>query len=514
LKQSEAPGYSLLKSARWTVILSIALATADNFAEPDLWIHMLTGLTILRTGHIPRFDSYSYAAPNMPWHNHEWLSQVVLAFCFAHLGVFGLKLWKLLVSSVLIVALAIGLSASGAAARIQRLVLILTAVAISTQMQFRPQLFTFMMVSVVMASLAVEIYRGGAPLWILIPLFTLWANFHGGYIVGLGALGVATAVLLAQGFADTQRMKSARRIGLIAIGCAAATLINPFGIGLWSGVAHSVGDPLIRQIVNDWVPLPKLMLHMWRDDPRQLMQDLAPLFLFAAFVATVAIAPDLDDAPLVAVAAIFIAAGIYAARNVAPAVIALAIPLARHASLALDRGKTRTAQEVSAEPAPALLAVCAVMLALVGGTFSNRLATWKPVPTGALAFIKQHGLHGNMLCEFEWGSYVLWHMSDAFKVYIDPRGELVYTDKMEGDYARFFYGMNGAQSLLDAYPHDYVLMGVETKGCDLVRKDPRWHLLYSDQTAALFGRNALPGEPPVIGNVAGRDGKPSDTYYP
>ena len=514
MKQSEAPGYSLLKSARWTVILSIALATADNFAEPDLWIHMLTGLTILRTGHIPRFDSYSYAAPNMPWHNHEWLSQVVLAFCFAHLGVFGLKLWKLLVSSVLIVALAIGLSASGAAARIQRLMLILTAVAISTQMQFRPQLFTFMMVSVVMASLAVEIYRGGASLWILIPLFTLWANFHGGYIVGLGALGVATAVLFAQGLGDTARMKSARRIGLIAIGCAAATLINPFGIGLWSGVAHSVGDPLIRQIVNDWVPLPKLMLHMWRDDPRQLMQDLAPLFLFAAFVATVAIARDLDDAPLVAVAAIFIAAGIYAARNVAPAVIALAIPLARHASLALDRGKTRTAQEVSAEPAPALLAVCAVMLALVGGTFSNRLATWKPVPTGALAFIKQHGLHGNMLCEFEWGSYVLWHMSDAFKVYIDPRGELVYTDKMEGDYARFFYGMNGAQSLLDAYPHDYVLMGVETKGCDLVRKDPRWHLLYSDQTAALFGRNALPGEPPVIGNVAGRDGKPSDTYYP
>lgn len=514
MKQSEAPRYSLLKSARWTVILSIALATADNFAEPDLWIHMLTGMTILHTGHIPRFDSYSYAAPNMPWHNHEWLSQVVLALCFAHLGVFGLKLWKLLLSSVLIVALAIGLSASGAAARIQRLVLILTAVAISTQMQFRPQLFTFMMVSVVMASLAIEIYRGGAPLWILLPLFTLWANFHGGYIVGLGALGVSAAVLFLQGLNDAARMNSAWRIGLTTLGCAAATLINPFGIGLWTGVAHSVGDPLIRQIVNDWVPLPKLMLHMWRDDPRQLLQDLAPLLLFAAFFATVASAPDLDDAPLVAVAAIFIAAGIYAARNVAPAVIALAIPLARHASLAMDRGKERAGQEVGAEPAPALLAVCALMLALVGGTFSNRLATWKPVPTGALAFMKQHELHGNMLCQFEWGSYVLWHMNDAFKVYIDPRGELVYTDKMEGDYARFFYGMDGAQSLLDAYPHDYVLMGVDTKGADLVRKDPRWHLLYSDQTAALFGRIALPGEAPVIGNVAGRDGKPSDTYYP
>ena len=504
----------MLKSARWTVVLSIALATADNFAEPDLWIHMLTGLTILRTGHIPRFDTYSYAAANMPWHNHEWLSQVVLAFCFAHLGVFGLKLWKLLVSTVLIGALAIGLSASGAAARIQRLTLILTAVAISTQMQFRPQLFTFMMAAVVMASLAIEIYRGSAPLWILIPLFTLWANFHGGYIVGLGALGVAAGVAFLQGFADAARMRSAWRIGLVGLACAAATLINPFGIGLWTGVAHSVGDPLIRQIVNDWVPLTKLMLHMWRDDPRQLLQDLAPSFLFFAFVASVALTRDLDDAPLVAVALIFIGAGIYAARNVAPAVIALAIPLARHASLALEGGHARGQQEISAEPAPALLGVCAVMLALVGGTFSNRLATWKPVPMGALAYMQQHALHGNMLCQFEWGSYILWHMGDSFKVYIDPRGELVYTDKMEGDYARFFYGMDGAQSLLDASPHDYVLMGAQTRGADLVRKDPRWHLLYSDQTAVLFGHVPSPGEAPVIGNVAGRDGKPSDTYYP
>jgi hypothetical protein len=105
-------------------------------------------------------------------------------------------------------------------------------------------------------------------------------------------------------------------------------------------------------------------------------------------------------------------------------------------------------------------------------------------------------------------------MGDAFKVYIDPRGELVYTDKQEGDSARFFYGMEGSATLLDAYPHDYVLMGVHDKGADVVRADPRWHLLYSDQTAALFGRHAIPGEGPVAGNVAGVDGKIADTYFP
>ena len=142
--------YSLLSASRWTVILSIAIATADNFADPDLWVHMLTGQTILRTGHIPRFDTYSYSAAGLPWHNHEWLSQVALAFFYAHLGVFGLKLLKILCSTVIICALAIGISATGASGRVQRLTLILSAVALATQMQFRPQLFSFMLLSVMM----------------------------------------------------------------------------------------------------------------------------------------------------------------------------------------------------------------------------------------------------------------------------------------------------------------------------------------------------------------------------
>ncbi len=514
----KAPRYSLLSASPWTVVLSIALATADNFAEPDLWIHMLTGQTTLRTGHIPRFDTYSYSAVGAPWHNHEWLSQVALAFFYAHLGVFGLKLLKLICSSILIVALAIGISATGAAARVQRLTLILAAVAISTQMQFRPQLFTFMMIAVVMMALAIEVYRGRAILWPLIPMFTLWANFHGGYIVGLGAMGIAAAVMFVQGwFGGADRMTSAWRLALITVGCAAATIINPFGVGLWFGVAHSVGDPLIRQVIADWVPLPKMMLTLSRSAPVELLQYATPILLFAIFVAAVALAPDLNDAAMLAVATIFIGAAFYATRNVAIGVIAVAIPLARHASLALERG---AATGTDARPAdegdlPAvLLAICAITVALVGGTLSNRLKTWKPVPTGALAFMQQHKLHGNLLPQFEWGSYVLWHMGDAFKVYIDPRGELVYTDKQEGDYARFFYGMPGSEQLLDAYPHDYVLMGVHTKGADLVRKNLHWEVMYEDDTAVLFKRVPLNSPPPTMGAFVPSYGKPADTYFP
>ncbi len=92
-------------------------------------------------------------------------------------------------------------------------------------------------------------------------MFALWANFHGGYIVGLGAMGIAAAVMSVQGrLGDSGGMTSARRLALVTLGCAAATIINPFGVGLWTGVAHSVADPLIRQVIADWVPLPTMML--------------------------------------------------------------------------------------------------------------------------------------------------------------------------------------------------------------------------------------------------------------
>ncbi len=484
------------------MVLSIALATADNFADPDLWMHILTGNAILRTGHIPRFDTYSYSAAGMPWRNHEWLAQVALAVAYAHLGVFGLKLLKLMCASVTILALAIGISATRASSRILRLTLIFTAVALAPQMQFRPQLFTFMMLSVVMASIAIEVYRGGGLLWPLIPIFALWANLHGGYTIGLGAMIVAAAVLFIQGLGDARRMAFARRLALVTLGCAGATILNPFGLGLWTAVAHSVSDPLIRQIVNDWVPLPETMLTMWRESRPELLQYVVPILLFAGFIAAVAIAPGLGDAPLVTVAAIFIGGAFYATRNVALAVIALAIPLARHATAALE-----PTPAVSHGPPRSLLAISALLIALLGGTFSTRLKTWEPMPADAVAFMDRRGLHGDILNQYEWGPYLAWHVGNDSRLFIDPRCELVYPDRLIRQYATFFYGLEGADAVLDAFPHDFVLIGPRTKGYEVVTKDRRWRLIYSDPTAALFARAALPGAAPLGGQVA-------VTYFP
>src|SRR5690348_11262533 len=90
-KRPLSPNDSLLRISPAYVLLAIVLACAANFADPDLWIHVLVGQRIVRTGHIPLCDSYSYSALGLPWHNHEWLAQVVLGMSYRWLGVLGLK---------------------------------------------------------------------------------------------------------------------------------------------------------------------------------------------------------------------------------------------------------------------------------------------------------------------------------------------------------------------------------------------------------------------------------------
>src|SRR5205814_9542319 len=126
---------------------------------------ILLGRVILTTGHIPARDFYSYSAAGLLWRNHEWLAQVALALSYGAAGIVGLKLLKLLCAAVMMLALATGLSRTSSSAGIQRMVLLATAAGIMVQMQFRPQLFTFVLLTVELAVLAKEVYQGPARVW-------------------------------------------------------------------------------------------------------------------------------------------------------------------------------------------------------------------------------------------------------------------------------------------------------------------------------------------------------------
>ncbi len=478
-------------------IFAIVLACADNFADPDLWLHVITGLIVLDTWHVPRHARYfTYSAGPAPWRNHEWLSQVALAIAYGSLGIFGLKLLKLLCAAVAISALGLGLSKTAASRSTQRVILALTAVGLAPQVQYRPQLFTLAMLSIVLAMLATEVYERPVTLWPLVPMFALWANFHGGWLVGLGALGLASAVLGIQAVIAGRWPARGLRIAGVTALCALATLLNPVGIKLWFFVLHSTGDPLIRKIMPDWIPLLTMLRYDWMHAPMESFEVLIPLVLFAGFALSLALAPSAGDAAMSAVGVAFAGGAFYMLRNASLGVIAVAIPMAHHFGLAASK---RTAREPAEDRSVfdtvagrVTLGAAIVIVAAVGGLLSPRLRTLNPVPRDAIAYMERRGLHGNVLNHFEWGAYILWHLMPRSKIFIDGRAEEIYSDPLMRQYALFFYDLPGGGAIFEKYPHDYILVSPKTGAYRTTAADPDWTLIYRDEVAALFARRSSP----------------------
>jgi hypothetical protein len=500
---------SLLRYSPALVLLAIALADAGRKTDPDLWGHLRFGQAVLGQGHLTLSDSYSYSAPGHLWRNHEWLAEVTMAWFYNLLGVFGLKLMKLVCTAATILFVALADSETGASPSIQSNVLIAAAVALMPQMQFRPQLFTFALLSVVLWILWRDSRRGSAPLWLAIPILALWANLHGGFIVGLATLGIYAGVRTLQDLLGGRGVR--RGLGLMAVTAAAAlaTLLNPYGIGIWYTIAHALRNPVTHNVVTDWQPLTFAMLRQWHAEHSGVIYFLVALGIMATFAITSVLAPRADDLAMVAIAAVMTVAAFVSVRNMPLAVIAACGPLTRHSELILARRRA-----ISAEFSPGLsgslhqiiLVVLSLLVAVETGLFSNRLGEDRVYPAGAVAFMNEHDLHGNVLCDFDWGEYFIWHAAPRSKVFIDGRYDTVYPEKVIIDYVDFYFNLGHAAEVLKSYPHDFVLIPPTSEAYRLMTKSTAWKLIYRDPGAAVFARSgssaASMPHMPVVGAAA------------
>lgn len=502
----QRPVYSLLRHSPAFVLLVIVIADGGQLADPDLWNNLRAGQIILSTHHLTLYDSFSYTAFGHLWRNHEWLSQVAFAAAYNTLGVFGLKVLKLLCAAATISFLALGFAQTAAPARVQRAVLAVTAMALLPQIQFRPQLATFVLLSLVLALLARDTYRTSSRLWPLVLIFALWANLHGGYLVGVAAVATYAAVVTADELRRGQGWGRGARLAATAAACALATLANPDGIGIWRTVMTSITDPLVHKGLAEWQPLLSRIGFEWHAYPPGVIIYLLPLALFAALALSLFLAPGMDDAGLVAIAALFIIGAFISARNMALAVIALSIPLARHFGIFLGNpaaslltGIAPIGRVVNAEPAPAaadadwrfnpMVSIgLAIAITAATGLLSNRLTIDEHCPVGAVAFMKRHNLRGNVLDDYDWGNYLTWHIAPQSKVFVDGRSDQLYPTRVIADYYDFYYGSSSAERVLDKYPHDFVLVPPDSKGYGVVANNPNWKLIYRDSDAALFAR--------------------------
>ena len=492
---------SLLRYSPALVLFAIVIADALQHSGADLWGHVLWGRELLAQGSLPRVNPYSYSAPGYPWLRHEWLSEVLMAAMFDTFGPFGLKLLKFLCTAGTICFIVLAESETAAPAFVQAAILLVVALILLPAMQFRPQLFDFVALSAIIALLARHNWRGSARLWIAIPIVAVWSNFHGGFFIGLVAMGVYGATTL---LSDILARRGPRRgLAILAITAAAAastlcTFLIPPARDTWYTLIHSILNPMTHYAIVDWIPLIAALRTAPSGSVQQKYFVLAILF-FAAAIVSVVLTPKRADAPLVAVAAVMLAAAFSAVRNIPIAAIAIAPVIANHLGLRRRPREVTVPRPVSAHAMPRagrlvieiLIAVVAIGFARIDGVLSPGIDA-SGYPVRAVEFMKNHGLDGNLLTQFAWGQYVIWHDAPGMKVFIDSRYDLAYPPAVVQDYLEFASNTAGGAHTLAAYPHDFVLIERGSLAVKLMNSQRDWRLIYSDDTARLYARANSP----------------------
>ena len=223
-----------------------ACAILGHVGADARWLAAL-GRAILAQGSIPSGVPYA-ASPSVDWVNVPVLGELVFHALQAVGGDRGLLFAQLLGASAALALLASGMRALGASDAASALVVLLVFVGgFPSFIIVRAQLFSLVLFCLALLLIRAEAHRPSRRVWLLVPLIGLWANLHGGVLVGLA---------VAAGYLVLER---ARREPVVAAGvlaaCRAALFLTPAFASSGSYYLGVLQSEAAKRGEGMWAPL-------------------------------------------------------------------------------------------------------------------------------------------------------------------------------------------------------------------------------------------------------------------
>lgn len=475
----------------------IAYLLRDFRVDPDLWWHVRTGQTIAATHHWPTVDSYSFTVSGTPWMAYEWLGDVAIGFV-AKFGLQALAASLMVLGGMIAVALYCyaTLCARNSKAGFVSAVLV-SAFAIAN-FNLRPQMFGALFLAVTLIIL--ELFRQGQAklLWILPPMFLLWVNTHGSWIVGMGAILVVLLGGLFEfrlGSVEGIRWSEKQRIQLelALLGSIAVIPFTPYGTKLATYpflVASSL--PLNVGLVEEWLPMP--FNSFWG---RLFLILLVSAFLFQmVYRPTFRVEQCVLAIGGIVMASIHVRFVLFFAPFFAPI---LAIMLARW----LDRYRREKDKFVLNGALMAAVAFATVWYFPTRSELERNVE--KRFPVRAVKFLRAHSVPGPMFNTYGAGGYLVRYYPEQ-KVFIDGRGDLYELAGVMADFVQVVTLRPAALSILNFYGVRMCLLDRGEPLAVVLAERPEWKQIYDDDANVIFVRKDLPTANPsaVLSQAADR----------
>jgi hypothetical protein len=485
---------------RWFRWLLLALSAvllvgwfSPEISDSDFWWHLKTGQYIWEKHSLPVPDPFAYTtAMAHPAYageertrdfnlTHEWLAQALFYLIYRAAGFGGMVLFRA-VALTAFCALAGLVAWRRCGGFYGPLAAALATAGVASEFAVdRPYVITFLLLASTIAILETRRW-----MWLLPPLFLIWANCHGGYFLGW----VVVAAYSAEALFSTWRKRplpNARRLWMVSAVSVLASGVNPNGFRILQILLYYRSSYMTSRLL-EWAP-PRL----W--PPREFT---VLLFGAAALLLWARRRSRLVDWLLFAA---FALAGLSAQRNafligfLAPVLIVSYFPW-----------KPRL--PVIAQYAAAALVVGGLGAGIARGSFFQlRAAEWR-YPAGAADFLLAHHFTEPLFNTYEYGGYLIWRLWPQERVFIDGRA---LSESIFMDYGRILYnhdasGGKSAEELLDGYGIQAMVMNSFEYSDGLfyplapALADPAqtdWKLVYSDAQAMVFVRHPPPGVEPL-----------------
>lgn len=448
------------------VILTVARGPVDA----DYWWHLTTGDLIVNGGSSFGVDPYSFAYDG-PWVMHEWLGEVVIYALVSRLG-------------YPITAALFGLAAAGSLA-IPAYVLFRRGIPVRALLPFvavgaytlgsfatvRPQVLSWLLLAVVLATLMQLHPRQRLRPWLLPPLFVLWANVHGLWVIGLAILAVYSAFTLVGRTPMAPRRRSMLAVTLASV---VGSAVTPAGAdGFLYPLRYLSRDDWGTSFIAEWQPADV-------SDPRQW-----GLVLLA--VGAVLLVGRGSSGWLAAVAALGLAAGFVAVRNQPMTAIMtmpiLAIGLASRLRIESQAAlPTADLRKAMLEVSLAVIVVSAFLVVLPRAVEGSEASVY---PVAAFDELVMVDPAARAFVDYDWGGYAIHRMHPTGgSVFIDGRSDM-YPRRVFEDYLAIRSANDGWQDLAADYRVGAMLLS-PTAPVVAAALDSGWCAAHEDERAVVL----------------------------
>ena len=413
----------------------------------DLGWHLAAGDLIRDQGHIPVQDPWSFTSGGRQWFNLSWLWDVFASVLFQYANFGGLILFVVACGAVIAgylasVCLSRGASAIAVCISVLSACLFYPAFAAAypnIYLAASPNIST-MLFSVIFYG---ECLKRTRRRFLLPVIMVLWANLHGGFLLGLIIVGVFCGVALLR--RDWVNFKI---YGLVGVGCFIATLINPLGWHIYEGLASVLGH-FSQAYITEWWPYYRNVTV-----PGSI-PGIIYILIFVAFELRYGGGVCPIESRLLSWLFLFL--GLYQFRYMSFFFIFSTVPLALHLDRLLPKQSNNFQIQRSSLVAGIILA-CA--LPLIYMQIDPALGLPQMLSEQDVLYLRTHFSHARILNHWNYGGILIFHTRGAIPVFVDGRASTAYPDALLRDYFKLVqseFDETAWDTVLEKYQIDTVL---------------------------------------------------------